>query len=229
MVHHHRTVQDGAVRAAVFGMSDGLVSNVALILFVAAASEGADPVVVAGVAGLLAGAISMAAGEYGSVKAQAELVEHELDIERISIAEDPELETRELASIYQSRGISAAQAQEMATAVMADPDVALEVHAREELGVDPDEVGDPVGAAASSFVSFGIGALLPLIPWFFASGTGAMIASAVIGLTAAAAVGLVLSRFTNRSPFRSAGRYVLLAAGACALTWVIGSLFGATV
>lgn len=229
MVHHHRAVQDGAARAAVFGMSDGLVSNVALILFVAAASTGGSPVVTAGVAGLLAGAISMAAGEYGSVKAQSELVERELEIERISLAEDPELETQELASIYRSRGIEADQAAQMASAVMADPEIALEVHAREELGVDPDDVGNPIAAAGSSFVSFAIGALLPLLPWFFAEGTGAMIASAAIGLTAAAAVGLILARFTKRSPVRSAMRYVLLAAGACALTWIIGSAFGAAV
>ena len=171
----------------------------------------------------------MAAGEYGSVKAQAELVERELDIERISLAEDPELETRELASIYQSRGIDAEQARAMAVAVMADPEVALEVHAREELGVDPDEVGDPIGSAVSSFVSFAIGALMPLLPWFFIDGTPAMIASAVIGLLIAAGLGLVLARFTNRSRLRSALRYSGLAAGACALTWIIGSLFGATV
>lgn len=229
MVHHHRAVQGGAIRAAVFGMSDGLVSNVALILFVAAASAESSPVLVAGVAGLLAGSISMAAGEYGSVKAQAELVERELEIERISLAEDPELETIELASIYRSRGIGAKQAREMAVAVMADPEVALEVHAREELGVDPDEVGNPIAAAVSSFVSFAVGAVLPLVPWFFAEGTGAMIASVLIGVVAAAAVGLALARFTKRSAIRSALRYVSLAAGACALTWAIGSLFGASV
>lgn len=229
MVHHHRDVQGGAARAAVFGMSDGLVSNVALILFVAAASAEASPVLVAGVAGLLAGSISMAAGEYGSVKAQAELVERELEIERISLAEEPELETSELASIYRSRGIGEKQAREMAVAVMADPDVALEVHAREELGVNPDEVGNPVAAAASSFVSFGIGAVLPLLPWFFAEGTAAMVASVIIGVVAAAGVGLALARFTKRSAVRSALRHVALASGACALTWAIGSLFGASV
>lgn len=210
-------------------MSDGLVSNVALILFVAAASTEGSAVLTAGVAGLLAGAISMAAGEYGSVKAQAELVERELEIERISLATEPELETRELASIYRSRGIESDQADLMASAVMADPEIALEVHAREELGVDPDEVGDPIRSAASSFISFGIGAVLPLIPWFISEGTGAMIASAVIGVCAAAGVGLVLARFTKRSAVRSAGRYVLLAAGACALTWIIGSAFGSAV
>lgn len=229
MVHHHRDVQGGAVRAAVFGMSDGLVSNVSLILFVAAASAESQPVLVAGVAGLLAGSISMAAGEYGSVKAQSELVERELEIERESLAADPELETTELASIYEARGIGQEQARELALAVMADPVVALEVHAREELGVDPDEVGNPVEAAVSSFVSFAIGAVLPLVPWFFTEGTVAMVASVMIGVVAAAAVGIALARFTKRSVIRSATRYVLLAAGACLLTWLIGSAFGATV
>jgi VIT1/CCC1 family predicted Fe2+/Mn2+ transporter len=229
MVHEHRDVQGGAARAAVFGISDGLVSNVALILGVAAASADASTVLVAGVSGLLAGAASMAAGEYVSVKAQVELVERELQIERISIAREPRLETEELAAIYTSRGIDPEQAEAMATAVMADPEVALEVHAREELGVDPDDVGNPLAAAGSSFVAFAVGALLPLVPWFVASGLAAMVASVVLGLAAAATVGLVLATFTERSRIRTASRQVVLAAVACALTWLIGSLLGATV
>ncbi len=225
MVHHHPGVADGLARAAVFGVSDGLVSNVALILGVAAAAEG-DTVMVAGVAGLLAGAASMAAGEYVSVKAQAELIERELEIEQRSIAEQPQEEVNELAAIYRSRGIDPDQARDMATAVMADPDVALEVHAREELGVDPDDTGNPIGAAVTSFFAFALGAILPLLPWFFGEGTAATIASVVIGMVAAAVVGLTLASFTKRSPFRTAARQVLLAAGACALTWAIGSILG---
>lgn len=229
MVHHHRGVQGGAARAAVFGVSDGLVSNVALILGVAAAASTESTVLVAGVSGLLAGAASMAAGEYVSVKAQAELVERELEIERISIAERPRAETLELKGIYLRRGIEASQAEAMATAVMADPDVALEVHAREELGVDPDDVGDPMAAASASFVAFSVGAILPLIPWFFMGGPTATLLSVIIGLVAAAAVGMTLSLFTKRSMFRTAARQVLLAGGACLLTWLIGSALGATV
>lgn len=229
MVHRHRDVQGGAARAAVFGVSDGLVSNVALILGVAAAVETGSSVVIAGVSGLLAGAASMAAGEYVSMKAQAELVERELAIERRSIAERPALETVELAGIYESRGIEPDQAEVMAAAVMSDPDVALEVHAREELGIDPDSIGDPIGAAASSFVAFAIGAILPLLPWFFADGATAIIASVVIGLAAAAGVGGVLAYFTERSMVRTIGRQVGLASAACVLTWVIGSLLGTTV
>ena len=229
MVHHHRDVQGGAARAAVFGVSDGLVSNVGLILGVAAAGTDGSNVVVAGVAGLLAGAVSMAAGEYVSVKAEAELVERELAIERQSLAQDPEEETEELASIYMSRGLPEDQARDLAGAVMEDPEVALEVHAREELGVDPDSVGDPVGAASSSFVAFCIGAVLPLLPWFFAEGDSAIIASVVIGLVAAAAVGATLAHFTERSKIRTAVRQVVIAVAAGAITWLIGSLLGATV
>lgn len=229
MVHHHRDVQGGAARAAVFGISDGLVSNVGLILGVAASGTDGSNVIVAGVAGLLAGAVSMAAGEYVSVKAEAELVERELAIERVSLAQDPEEETEELASIYMSRGLPADQARDLAGAIMEDPEVALEVHAREELGVDPDSVGDPVGAATSSFGAFCVGAILPLIPWFFLDGATAIIISVVVGLIAAAAVGATLAHFTERSKLRTAGRQVLIAAVACIVTWLIGTLLGATV
>lgn len=229
MVHNHRDVQGGTARAAVFGISDGLVSNVALITGVAAADTGGTSVLIAGVAGLLAGAASMAAGEYVSVKAQSELIEYELDRERLSIAEKPQLETRELAAIYTKRGIDHDQAMQMAEAVHADPEIALEVHAREELGVDPAATGQPIGAALSSFVAFAIGAIIPLLPWFFGEGTAALVASIVLGLTAAAAVGVALAFFTRRSKLRTAARQVLLGSGACLLTWLIGSLLGASV
>lgn len=229
MVHRHRDVAGGSARAAVFGVSDGLVSNVALILGVAAAATEPSSVVVAGIAGLLAGAFSMAAGEYVSMKAQAELVERELDIERRSIEEQPEAEIKELAAIYRHRGIEAEHAESMAEAVMSDPDVALEVHAREELGVDPSDTGDPVGAAVSSFLAFGVGALLPLLPWFFTDGDQGIVLSAAIGLIAAAAVGFALSYFTERSPLRTAARQVGWATIACGVTWIIGSWLGTVV
>lgn len=229
MVHHHRDVQGGTVRAAIFGVSDGLVSNVALITGVAAADTGGSSVIIAGVAGLLAGAASMAAGEYVSVKAQSELIERELDRERISIAEKPALETRELAMIYTRRGIEREHAMQMAEAVMADPEVALEVHAREELGVDPAETGQPVGAAVSSFFAFAIGAGIPLVPWFITDGRAALIASIVLGIVAAFAVGWSLAHFTGRSKWRTAARQVLIGAGAALLTWVIGSAVGSAV
>lgn len=229
MVHRHRDVTGGSARAAVFGVSDGLVSNVALILGVAAAASDRSNVLVAGVAGLLAGAASMAAGEYVSMKAQSELVERELDIERRSLERQPAAETKELAAIYRRRGLDAQQANEMAEAVMADPQVALEVHAREELGIDPDDTGNPVRAAVSSFVAFTLGALIPLLPWFFTEGTGAVIASALLGLVAAGTVGAVLARFTERSIVRTAARQIGWATVACAVTWLIGSWLGSVV
>lgn len=229
MVHKHRDVQGGSARATIFGVSDGLVSNVALILGVAAAAEDSSSVLVAGISGLLAGAASMAAGEYVSVRAQAELVERELAIERVSIAEKPRLETQELAGIYMSRGIEPEQARAMADAVHADPEVALEVHAREELGIDPGSVADPFVAAGSSFGAFAIGAALPLVPWMIGGGAAATIASVVIGLIAAALVGVVLAVFTERSKVRTAARQVGLAVAAGGLTFAIGSLLGATV
>ncbi len=229
MVHNHRDVQGGTARAAIFGVSDGLVSNVALITGVAAADTGSSSVVVAGVAGLLAGAASMAAGEYVSVKAQSELIEYELDRERESIAKKPQLETRELAAIYAKRGMDKDQAMQMAEAVHEDPEVALEVHAREELGVDPSETGQPVAAALSSFVAFSVGAFIPLLPWLFSDGTGTLIASIVLGLIAASAVGFALAHFTGKSKLRTIARQVLLGSAACALTWLIGTLLGASV
>lgn len=212
-----------------FGVSDGLVSNVALITGVAAAGTDSSSVLVAGVAGLLAGAASMAAGEYVSVKAQSELIERELELERISIAEKPEEEIAELAAVYTGRGIKASHAAEMAEAVMSDPEIALEVHAREELGVDPHETGQPIQAAVSSFVAFALGAFVPLMPWLFSEGGAALITSIVLGLVAAALVGVTLARFTERSKLRTALRQVLLGSGACALTWAIGSVLGTAV
>ncbi len=229
MVHDHRDVQGGAARAAVFGVSDGLVSNVALILGVAAASETSSSVVIAGVSGLLAGAASMAAGEYVSMKAQNELIERELRIERESLANNPKGELRELQAIYANRGLDSDKALELAEAVHEDPEVALEVHAREELGVNPDDIGDPIGAAASSFLAFAIGAVLPLLPWFVSDGTAAMVMSVIVGLAAAAGVGMLLAKFTERSALRTAGRQVAWAAGACAITFAIGSLLGTAV
>ncbi|MCH2432860.1 MAG: VIT1/CCC1 transporter family protein [Acidimicrobiales bacterium] len=229
MIHRHRDVQGGAARAAVFGVSDGIVSNVALILGIAGASTDPAFVRVAGVSGLLAGAVSMAAGEYISLKAQAELVERELEIERTSIAEDLEGETAELAALFVHRGLTAEHAERVAAELMSDPEVALEIHAREELGVDPNQLGSPVSAALSSFSAFALGAFVPLIPWLLGGGDGAVWASAILGVTAAAVVGAVLARLTERSVLRTVARQVLVAAGACTATYLIGGMLGASV
>lgn len=229
LVHSHRDVQGGTARAAVFGVSDGLVSNVALILGIAGASTDASLVRLAGLSGLLAGAISMAAGEWVSVRAYNELIERELEIERRSLAENPDAEKRELAAIYRFRGVAPEHAERIAEDIMADPDVALGVHAREELGIDPGGVGKPLMAAFASFWAFALGALTPLVPWFFTDGSVATIASVVIGMTGAALVGFGLAAFTERSGVRTAIRQVAVAGGACAATYLIGSALGVSI
>ena len=229
MVHRHRDVQGGAARAAVFGISDGLVSNVALILGIAGASTDPTFVRVAGVSGLLAGAISMAAGEYVSLRAQAELVERELEIERRSIAENPEAETAELAAIYRERGLDPDHADRVAEGLMADPEVALDVHARDELGVNPTQLGNPMVAWASSFGSFALGACGPLVPWRGGGGNNAVWASVILGLSVAALVGVVLARLTERSVVRTVARQLLEVGGACGATYVIGPALGTSV
>ena len=229
MVHHHRDVQGGNARAAVFGVSDGLVSNVALILGGAGASTDGSLVRLAGVSGLLAGAISMAAGEWVSVRAQNELIERELEIERRSLAEKPDAETRELAAIFRDRGLDPEQAAQVAEGVMSDPDVALDVHAREELGVDPDGGANPFQVALASFVAFAIGALVPLLPWFVAEGNTATTWSVALGATAAALIGWLVGTLTERSRVRTAIRQVLVAVLACGATYTIGSVLGVSV
>ncbi len=209
-----------------FGVSDGLVSNVGLILGVAGAEPAPSIVRLAGLAGLIAGAISMAAGEYNSMKVQSELLERELELERIEIQRHPEVETAELAEVYQSRGMEADQARELAETVMQDPEVALETHAREELGVDPSQLGSPVGAATSSFAAFSVGALVPLVPWFLGSGTGAIVASLVGAVLAAMVVGAAIGRFTGRPLLRTVSRQVLFTLVPAVLTYAVGSAVG---
>ena len=223
---HHRDVKGGAARAAVFGVSDGLVSNVGLILGVAGADPAPGVVRLAGLAGLIAGAISMAAGEYNSMRVQAELLERELELERVQLANHPHVETVELAQIYQSRGMDADSARNLATAMMSDPELALEAHAREELGIDPGDLGSPVAAATSSFAAFAIGALVPLAPWFFGSGTAAIVASAALAVVAALVVGIVTARMVERPVVRVAGRQLLFTVVPASITFAIGSAVG---
>jgi vacuolar iron transporter family protein len=223
---HHRDVQGGTARAAVFGVSDGLVSNVAIVLGFAGANPGPGLVRLAGLAGLIGGAVSMAAGEYISMTAQAELLERELEMERLELRRRPDAERRELAQIYRARGVDEATANQLAAALSADPDLALQTHAREELGIDPDSLGEPVKAAASSFVTFSLGASIPLVPYFFATGTAALVAAVVLGVVAALAVGAFLATFTGRPMAISAGRQLLFSAVPAAITYAIGSAVG---
>ncbi|HET8619840.1 MAG TPA: VIT1/CCC1 transporter family protein [Acidimicrobiales bacterium] len=221
--HHHRDVQGGSARAAVFGVSDGLVSNMGLILGVAGADPAPGVVRLAGLAGLISGAISMAAGEYNSMRVQSELLERELAVEAVELRHRPELETAELATIYEARGLAPAQAREVAEAMMSDPETALETHAREELGIDPGQLGSPWGAALSSFVAFSLGAVVPLAPWFVGSGTAAKVASLVLGVLAAVVVGTVVARSTGRPLARGVVRQVLFTVVPAAVTFAIGT------
>lgn len=226
--HHHRNVQAGGARAAVFGVSDGLVTNVSLILGMAGASPGPGVVRLAGLAGLVAGAFSMASGEYVSMRAQTELLQRELDLERREIDRRPEGERRELVKIYEDRGVSPGAARQLAEEMMRTPELALETHAREELGISPGALGSPVQAAVASFVAFAVGAFLPLIPWLFTSGGTAAVASALIGAVAAVVVGAALSIFTRRTWWWSAGRQLLISACAAGITFGIGRAVGVT-
>lgn len=224
---HHRNVQSGGARAAVFGISDGLVTNVSLILGVAGAHPGGTIVRLTGLAGLVAGAFSMAAGEYVSMQAQRELFQRELAVEAQALRQSPVAERHELVAIYEGRGLEPDLARELADRMMRDPDTALETHAREELGIDPHALGSPLLAAASSFATFALGALLPLVPWLVARGTGAVVASVVVGAAAALTVGTVLGVLTGRSIVRSAFRQLAVAAVAAAVTYGIGRAVGA--
>ncbi len=227
MRHHHRNLHGGGARAAVFGISDGLVSNVALILGIAGAHASASAVRLAGIAGLIAGSFSMAAGEYISMRAQSELMERELDVERQAIHHDPEDERRELAGIYRNRGLDADMADELSVKMMSDPDLALETHAREELGINPEQTGNPFQAAGSSFVMFAMGAFIPLLPWLITSGTTATVWSIALGAVAALGVGAALAYFTGRSWWWSASRQLLISGVAAAVTYSVGHLIGA--
>jgi len=223
---HHRDVQGGTARAAVFGVSDGLVSNVAIVLGFAGANPGAGLIRLAGLTGLIGGAVSMAAGEYVSMKAQAELLERELEMERIELRRSPEAERRELVQIYRSRGVDEATADQLATALSRNPEMALETHAREELGIDPSSLGRPVSAAGSSFVCFALGASVPLVPYFFGSGTAPMVVAIVLAILSAISVGTLLARFTGRSALRSGARQLFYTAVPAVLTFALGSAVG---
>lgn len=223
----HRDIQGSAPRAAVLGAGDGLITNISLVLGVAGASAAGPAVRLAGVAGLLAGAFSMAAGELVSVRAQDELARREIDVEAEELRSEPEEEQRELAAMYRARGVPSGDAETVARILSADHAIALDTHTRLELGIDPDSVGSAGAAGASSFVSFGLGALLPLLPWFFISGTGAVIASIAIGAAAALGLGAVIGAFTGRGVGRTALRQLTAAVIAAGVTYSVGTLFGA--
>ena len=222
----HRDVQGGTQRATVLGAGDGLLTNLSLVLGVAGASTNASAVRLAGVAGLLAGAFSMAAGELVSVRAQQQMVEREVQVERQELADDPEGEQRELADMYRARGLSAQDASAVARILSANPGIALDTHARLELGVDPQAPGSAWQAAIMSFLSFSVGAILPLFPWLFSAGSGAVIASVIIGAIAALALGAAIGFMSGRNVLSTALRQLAVAAIAAAVTYGVGSLLG---
>jgi VIT1/CCC1 family predicted Fe2+/Mn2+ transporter len=210
----------------VLGVSDGLVTNVSLILGVAGANTVPGTIRLAGLAGMLAGAFSMAAGEYVSMKAQKELLERELEMERVELRRSPHAERAELAQLYASRGVDPGVADELANEMMRTPELALETHAREELGVDPSSLGNPYQAAWASAASFGVGALAPLLPWFFVHGTVAVLTSMVIAAVAAVLIGVALARYTGRSWVHSATRQLVVTIAAAGVTYALGALVG---
>jgi VIT1/CCC1 family predicted Fe2+/Mn2+ transporter len=224
-IHHtHRDVTGGWLRPAVFGVMDGLVSNTALIAGVAGGGLSDRGVVLTGLAGLVAGALSMGTGEYTSVASQAELARAEIETEKREIARVPAAEEAELAGIYRSRGVDDATAREVARQLSADPDQAWRVHAREELGIDPDDLPSPWVAAGSSLVAFSLGALVPLLP--FLLGAGSLLLAVALALAALFLTGAVVSRFTDRSALYSGSRQLLLGSLAATATYGIGSLVG---
>lgn len=226
----HRSVSGGLVRASVFGANDGLVSNVSLLVGFAGGGASADVVRLAGLAGAIAGSMSMAVGEWISVSSQNELVAREVEIERRELLHNAASETAELAGMYESHGMSPTHAIAAAEEVMQNAESALVVHTREELGVDPGELPSPWQAAVSSFVCFLVGALLPVIPWLFdATGNAPEVATLLIGGVGAALLGVFIGRLADRNIAWTATRQVLIVAGACAVTYAVGSLVGVNV
>jgi len=225
--HRHRGLGGGGnLRAAVFGVNDGLVSNASLIFGVAGANP--DPIVVllTGVAGLTAGAFAMAAGEFVSVRSQRELFEYQIGLEREELAEYPDAEAQELALIYKAKGLSGSEAQRVAKQLVADPEHALDTLAREELGLNPDELGSPWGAAISSLLSFALGAAIPLLPFAAGAGKDALLSAVLLTAIALFGIGATLSLFTGRGAIASGLRMLLLGGLAGAVTFAVGRLFG---
>ena len=225
--HEHPDVTGGWLRPAVFGASDGLVSNLALIAGVAGGTRAADSataVVLAGFAGLAAGAFSMAVGEYTSVASQSEAAAHEVARERAEIIANPRGEQHELAEMYVAKGVDEELAHEVARQIHADVDNAVNVHAREELGVDPHDLASPMLAAVSSFIAFAVGALVPLLPYLFGADT--LVPGLLITLVALFGAGAVVTSVTTRPWWYGGARQTLLGAVAAAITYGVGALVG---
>ncbi|GAA2101354.1 VIT1/CCC1 transporter family protein [Actinomadura alba] len=222
--HEHRDVTGGWLRPAVFGAMDGLVSNFALIAGVAGGRADQEVVVLAGLAGLAAGAFSMAAGEYISVASQAELAEAEIEVERSELARHPRAEQAELARLYEARGLEPELAAEVARQLSRDPEEALRVHAEAELGVSPDDLPSPLLAAGSSFLSFAVGAFLPVLPYLL--GAQSLWPAALIAAAGLFLAGAVVSKITARSWWFGGLRQFAFGGVAALITFAVGSLIG---
>jgi VIT1/CCC1 family predicted Fe2+/Mn2+ transporter len=225
----HQGKGRGSLRAAIFGVNDGLVSNASLILGVAGAASvagGERMIVVSGVAGLLAGAFSMASGEYVSVRSQREMFERQISAERDELSEYPREEAAELALIYEARGLEKEDAQRVSTRLIENPQHALDTLAREELGLDPTELGSPWRAAGSSAISFAIGAFLPLLSFLVTSGRAALTGALFVTGAALFVVGAATSLFTGKGALKGGLRMLFIGAGAAGVTFLIGRALG---
>lgn len=226
---HRAGGRSGTLRAVIFGVSDGLVSNLSLVMGVAGAAAGNPSfILLAGVAGLLAGAFSMAAGEYISMQSQRELFERQISLERAEMEAMPEEEEAELAASYRAKGFTAEEAARIAHRIFRDPVAALDMLVREELGLDPDELGSPWGAAGGSFVAFAIGASIPVVPYLFGGGTAVLFISLGLSLIALFGVGAAVSLLTGRGLIFSGVRQLAIGLAAAAVTYLIGSIIGVT-
>ncbi|PKO92651.1 MAG: hypothetical protein CVU15_05935 [Betaproteobacteria bacterium HGW-Betaproteobacteria-1] len=223
---HQGVSNSGGLRAAVFGVNDGLVSVACLVLGVAGAATDQQIILLTGVAGLMAGAFSMAAGEYVSMRSQREMFEHQIHLEREELAQYPEEEAHELMLIYMARGMQAEEAKALAARMIADPELGLDTLTREELGLNPEELGSPWVAAISSFLSFMVGGLIPLLPYIFGHGPNALLVTILLTGASLFSVGAVLSLFSGRSPWYGGMRMLLIGAAAGGLTYLIGALVG---
>ncbi|MHB8345897.1 MAG: VIT1/CCC1 transporter family protein [Acidiferrobacterales bacterium] len=225
--HRHIGIGGGGkLRAAVFGVNDGLVSNTSLIMGVAGAGTDARFILLSGIAGLLAGAFSMAAGEYISMSSQREMYEYQIGLEREELDEYPDEEAEELALIYNARGLSLEEARHVAHEMIQDREHAIDALAREELGVNPDDLGSAWGAAASSCAAFALGGVIPLVPFALGLGSRALLLSTALAAVALFSVGALLSLFTGRRAWRSGLRMVLIGTAAAIATFSIGKLLG---
>jgi VIT1/CCC1 family predicted Fe2+/Mn2+ transporter len=222
----HRGDRSGALRAAVFGVNDGLVSNTSLVMGFAGSGAAAGTTLFAGLAGLLAGAFSMAAGEYISMRSQREAYQREISVEAAELRDDPEAEQEELALIYRAKGLDAEEAEQVAKTIMKDSEIALDTMAREELGLDPDELGSPWSAAASSLLAFALGAVVAVLPYLFASGLTALVIAICLAALALYGVGAVIGMLNGRSAARAGARQLLVGGTAALVVFGIGHLIG---